>query len=120
MTPLNKSLPIVQDTSVNLSFSDNDKVINYNKKENSSAIQENTVETIIAPKTLQRLEEISTQRNEQRKRESAEEEDDDDGDEKIKIFDTPVDMKLDDLDVHVLDDKINLQKEVLKNVVELK
>ena len=125
LTPLNKSLPIVQDTSVNLSFSDNDKVINYNKKENSSAIQENTVETIIAPKTLQRLEEISTQRNEQRKRESAEDGDGDGdggggGDEKIKIFDTPVDMKLDDLDVHVLDDKINLQKEVLKNVVELK
>ena len=100
----------------NLSFNDKDKVINYNKKENTSAIQSNTAETIIAPKTLKRLEAISVLRHKERKEEDAQEEDD----EKIKILDTPVDMKLGELDVHILNDKVSLQKEVLKGVIQLK
>ena len=101
----------------NLSFNDTDKVINYNKKENTSAIQSNTAETIIAPKTLKRLEEISVQRHKERKEEDA---GDDDDEEKIKILNTPVDMKLGELDIHVLDDKVSLQKEVLKDIIPLK
>ena len=100
----------------NLSFNDKDKVINYNKKETTSAIQSNTAETIIAPKTLKRLEEISVQRHKERKEEDA----DDDDDEKIKILDTPVGIKLGELDIHVLDDKVSLQKEVLKDIIPLK
>ena len=101
----------------NLSFNDKDKIVNYNKKENAAAIQTNTVETIVAPKTLERLEAISAKRHEERKQEDQAEDEDD---EKIKILDTPINMQLGDLDVHVLDEKMKLQKEMLKDVVELK
>jgi hypothetical protein len=114
--PVDKTETLTADKSTNLSFDDKDKVVNYNKKENSAAIQTNTVETVVAPKTLERLEAISAKRHEERKQED----DEDDEEEKIKILDTPVDMKLDDLDVHVLDDKMKMQKELLKDVVELK
>jgi len=114
--PVDKTGTQTADKSTNLSFDDKDKVVNYNKKENSAAIQTNTVETVVAPKTLERLEAISAKRHEERKQED----DADEEDEKIKILDTPVDMKLGDLDVHVLDDKMKLQKEMLKDVVELK
>jgi len=106
-----------EDKPTNLSFNDKDKIVNYNKKENAAAIQTNTVETIVAPKTLERLEAISAKRHEERKQEDQAEDEDD---EKIKILDTPVNMQLGDLDVHVLDEKMKLQKEMLKDVVELK
>ena len=115
-SPANTNAQTEPKVPTNLSFNDKDKVINYNKKENTSAIQSNTAETIIAPKTLKRLEAISVQRHKERKEEDAEEEED----EKIKILDTPVDMKLGDLDVHVLNDKVSLQKEVLKDIIQLK
>ena len=114
--PADKTETLTADKSTNLSFNDKDKVVNYNKKENPAAIQTNTVETVVAPKTLERLEAISAKRHEERKQED----DADEEDEKIKILDTPVDMKLSDLDVHVLDDKMKMQKEILKDVVELK
>lgn len=114
-TPTPTNIQTESKVPTNLSFNDKDKVINYNKKENTSAIQSNTAETIIAPKTLKRLEAISAQRHKERKEDDVEEDD-----EKIKILDTPVDMKLGDLDVHVLNDKVSLQKEVLKDIIQLK
>ena len=66
-------------------------------------------EKVDAPKTIERLEEISTMRNEQRKLEEMEDDDYDD-DEKIKIFsDSPV--SLDILDVNNLSNRpIELNK----------
>ena len=99
-----------------LSFNDKDKIVNFDKKENTATIQSNTAKTIIAPKTLKRLEAISAQRHRERKNE-----DDDDEEEegKIKILDQSLNMNLGELDVHVLDDKVTLKKELLKDVVEL-
>jgi hypothetical protein len=73
-----------------LSFSDVDFAQDIN----------NTVSTIDAPKTIERLEQISVMRNEERKREMDEEED-----EKIKIFDEPV--SLNDFDIHDLNERDN-------------
>ena len=69
----------------------------------------NNVETkITAPKTIDRLEKISELRNNSRKEDS----DDDDEIEKIRILDG--DIKLNDLDVHVLDEpKMELLPDLL-------
>lgn len=74
-----------EEKSVQLKFDDMDKVLDKNNNE----------EIVNAPKTIERLEEISALRNMQRK---MEEEDDDD--EKITISNE--DVHLDNLDVHVI------------------
>jgi len=71
------------------------------KNNESSRIKFNDVDTAIgtdnkeelvnAPKSIERLEEISEMRNQQRKLEE-EEDDDDNGSQKIKIFDQPADL----------------------------
>ena len=68
-----------------LKFSDIDKMIDENKKE----------QHVTAPKTIERLESISNQRNESRKLEEMSNMDDDD--EKIKIFDESVQVAFEDL-----------------------
>lgn len=72
--------------NVSLKFNDVDLVMDKNGKE----------EKVTAPKTIDRLEEISTLRNMQRKME----EQDDDDDEKLNLSNEPV--SLDDLDIHVI------------------
>ena len=67
---------------------------------------------VSAPKTVERLEEISKVQNEKRKAEEAEEEEDDDS---IKIFDdTP--LTLDTLDIHDLNTNLDLKPPVLEGV----
>jgi len=73
--------------NVSIKFDDVDRVVTKSGQE----------ELITAPKTIERLEEISVLRNMQRKME--EEQDNDDG-EKLNILDEPV--NLDTLDVHVI------------------
>jgi len=79
-----------------ITFNDKDNVVKYSSKDNPTKISKTTSEIISAPKTIERLERISTERNEQRKLEEAEE-DEDEGDT-IKILDSPI--KLDALDIH--------------------
>jgi len=102
-----------------ISFSNNDSVMNYNTKESSSKISDTSSALISAPKTVERLEKISHERNEQRKLEEAEDDDEDDDFalEKIKIFDnTP---KLDALDVQILDEKLALEEKPILTDVEI-
>ncbi|GAF91752.1 unnamed protein product, partial [marine sediment metagenome] len=73
---------------------DKDNVVKYSAKDNPSKISAVAPEIISAPKTIERLERISTERNEQRK---LEEDEEDEGDS-IKILDTPI--KLETLDIH--------------------
>jgi hypothetical protein len=88
--------------SQGLTFNNNDSVKTYDTTNIPSNVANTTTESINAPKTIERLEEISDIRNTQRKLE--EEEYDDDDDEKITIFnDTPV--SLDILDVNNLSNK---------------
>ncbi len=93
--------------------------MNYNTKESSSKISDTSSALISAPKTVERLEKISHERNEQRKLEEAEDDDEDDDFalEKIKIFDnTP---KLDALDVQILDEKLALEEKPILTDVEI-
>jgi hypothetical protein len=73
-----------EDKSIQLKFNDMDKVLDKNNNE----------QIVNAPKTIERLEEISALRNMQRKMEE------DEDDEKITILNE--DVQLDNLDVHVI------------------
>lgn len=98
----------------NISFNDTDSIVKYDTKAKPSNTPE--PEAIVAPKTIERLEEISHVRNEQRKLEEAEE--DDDEEDKLTIFNEAPSLKLDALDVQVLDDSLALKKPPLLTGVE--
>ena len=95
--------PVVKTSTI--TFNDTDSVVNYNK--NLSSTNNPPAENIAAPKTIDRLEKISQIRNDQRKLDEAEE--DDDGD-RLTIFSDAPSLKLDALDVQVLDDNLSLKK----------
>ena len=76
---------------------------------------ENGVSQITAPKSIERLEEISTIRNEQRKRES---EEDDDNNVKLNISDQS--FNLDNLDIHNIEEpKLDLLPDLLIDEIEV-
>ena len=104
--------PVVRTSTI--TFNDTDSVVNYNK--NLSSTNNPPAEEIAAPKTIDRLEKISKIRNDQRKLDEAEE-DDDDGD-KLTIFSEAPSLKLDALDVQVLDNNLSLKKPPLLTGVE--
>ena len=99
-----------------LSFNDTDSVVNYDKKASPSANPE--PEKVTAPKTVERLEEISRVQNEKRKLEEAEEDDEDDDEEKLQIF-GDINLDLDKMDVHNLDKSIKLEPDPVLNDVEI-
>ena len=103
--------PVVKTSTI--TFNDTDSVVNYNK--NLSSTNNPPAEEIAAPKTIDRLEKISKIRNDQRKLDEAEE--DDDGD-KLTIFSDAHSLKLDALDVQVLDNNLSLKKPPLLTGVE--
>ena len=73
---------------------------------------------VTAPKTIERLEQISEERYNKRKEEEEEEEDDDDDDFKLNISDSKEKISLDDLDIHDLSTKKD--DIVLNEIEELK
>jgi hypothetical protein len=85
-----------------IQFNDYDSVINSNT---------NKVETVNAPKTFERLEEISTA-NALRKR--MDEDGDDDDDDRIRIMDDNI--NLDDLGIFDFDDKNDKKPPVVQDV----
>jgi hypothetical protein len=92
----------VTEENVSLKFNDIDKIMGKNGKE----------EEVNAPKTIERLEEISALRNMQRKME--EEEDD----EKLKISNE--DISLDNLDVHIINPpEVKLDADMLLEDIEI-
>lgn len=105
----------------NVSLNDNnEKITDLEKTTNISFNDIDYVKTeegekeINAPKNIERLEEISIMRNEQRKKEEEEEEDND----KIKIFDEPI--QLGALDIHNIDEpKLDLLPDLLLDEVEI-
>lgn len=109
---------IIPKSPSKISFNDNDRLKVYNDKETVNVLSSTQEKNINAPKTEERLNEISDIRNKQRK----EEEEDDYGDHdggKLKIFGSTPDLKLDSLDIHVLDDKLDLQTKSLLSDVEI-
>lgn len=101
--PMAAVAPLVQSNS-QISFNDTDYIKDY----------DNNVVSVDAPKTLDRLEEISELRAKQRKMDEAEE---DEGD-KIKIHDDFI--NLDDMDIHVIDEpKLKLLPDLLIDDIEV-
>ena len=100
----------VSNDSGRLSFNDNDSVLDMGTNEQS---------LINAPKDIPRLEQISTERNEQRKLEEEEYDDDDEDEyEKINIM-GDTELTLDTLDVHNLDSKLSLKPDPILNDIEI-
>ena len=97
-----------------LSFNDTDSVVNYDKKASPSANPE--PQKIEAPKTVERLEEISRVQNEKRKAE--EEEEDEDDEETLQIF-GDINLQLDKIDVQNLDKNLKLEPDPILNDVEI-
>ena len=90
------------ESSTSLKFNDMDSMLDDNNKE----------QMVSAPKTIERLEEISTLRNIQRK---MEEEDDED---KLQISDQ--DIELGNLDIHVIGQPgIQLEPDLLLDDIEV-
>jgi hypothetical protein len=88
--------------NVSLKFNDIDSAMGKNGKE----------EMISAPKTIERLEEISTLRNMQRKMEE------DEDDEKLKISDEEV--SLGNLDIHIINPpEVRLEPDLLLDDIEI-
>jgi len=100
-----------------LTFSDKDGVVDYDTR--TGAVS--PPKTVDAPKTIDRLEAISTMRHQQRAIEEAEEEEDDGGasEEKIKILTDAPSLRLDALDVQVLGEDINLKDKPVLTGVEV-
>lgn len=88
-----------------LSFNDIDYTMDEHNNQNS----------VEAPKNVERLEQISVERNAQRKLET---DDDDDGDSRLRIMDE--DVKLDNLDVHNIEEpEMNLIPDLLLDDIEV-
>jgi GTP:adenosylcobinamide-phosphate guanylyltransferase len=76
---------------------------------------EEGISQINAPKSLDRLEEISSMRNEQRKRES-----EDDNDENVKLHISDQAFNLDNLDIHNIEEpKLDLLPDLLIDEIEV-
>ena len=103
-TPVNTAAPVAEGLQKSgVSFND----IDYVKTENG-------VSQIPAPNSLDRLEEISVMRNEQRKRES----DDDNDNVKLTISDQT--FNLDNLDIHNIEEpKLDLLPDLLIDEIEI-
>jgi hypothetical protein len=97
---------IITEENKSLKFNDKDSVIDTNNK----------TEIINAPKTIERLEEISNLRNQQRKLEEEQEQEQDDDDDKIIISNDSV--SLNELDIDVID-KPNMDDDILLDDIEL-
>jgi hypothetical protein len=90
------------ESSTSLKFNDTDSMIDDNNKE----------QFVSAPKTIERLEEISNLRNIQRKM------DEDDDDDKLKISDQ--DIELGNLDIHIIGQPgVQLEPDLLLDDIEV-
>lgn len=101
-----------QDKPVSLSFNNNDEVLDMGT---------NVTETVEAPKTIERLEEISTIRNEQRKLDDESDDDDDDGylADSITIHDDAP-ITLDKTELHDLNtSSIKIEPDIILDDIEI-
>lgn len=110
-----ESIPPISPSKI--SFNDKDHVVKYSDNENPNTIATTKSEVISAPKTIDRLERISNERNEQRKLEEA---DDDDGElgDSIKIHDGGS-ISLNTLDVEDLSSVLKLNNKPELNGIEV-
>jgi hypothetical protein len=112
-TPAKSIEDVIKSPKTSISFNNNDHVVQYEVDDKPNIISPTSSSLVSAPKTLERLEKISKERNDQRKLD--EEEDDD---ERLQIFgDSP--LSLDALDVQVLDNSMSLNNSPILTGVEI-
>ena len=99
-----------------LSFNDKDNIVNFKDSDTPQSITNIKSNLVTAPKTIERLEQISEDRYNKRKEE--EEDDDDDDGFRLNISDSKEKISLDDLDIHDLGTKKD--DIVLNEIEELK
>jgi len=100
---------------LNIQFNNLDNVVKFNKGESPDQIKKSRVDTITAPKTIERLEKLSQDRFKKRQEEEEEDEDGDDEEEEeveLKIFKDDSYIKINEIEV--LDDPLILKKNVLQ------
>ena len=78
----------------------------------------NVEENIEAPKTIERLEQISEINNQRRKEEEEEEEEEDDDEDNLEIFDDN-NISLDISDVHDLSKELRVEAPLLLDDIEV-
>ena len=106
---VSNQIPLTPNTMTNGRLSFND--VDYIKDHNDNIVP------VTAPKNIERLEEISEMRTQQRK---IEEEDDDDGDENVKLNISDQSVELGALDIHVIDEpKMDLFPDLLIDDIEI-
>ena len=106
-TPID-DIAVSQDENITLSFNDKDSVLN---------IDTNTEEQVNAPKTIERLEEISEIRNFERKLEEEEEEEEEEL-EKLTIH-SGAPISLESMDIHDLNKPITIDSKPLLEDIEV-
>ena len=121
LTPSNDVDDIPVSPPPSISFNDTDNVLKFGNKDLPGEINNVEPEKINAPKTIERLEKISTERHEQRKLDELEEEDEEDNEdlEKIQIISAGPKVSLDALDIQVLDTPMKLNTKPQLTGVEI-
>ena len=101
-----------QDENITLSFNDKDSVLN---------IDTNKEEQVNAPKTIERLEEISEIRNLERRLEEEEEQEEEEQEEELEklTIHNNGDINLEAMDIHDLNKPITLETEPLLTDIEI-
>lgn len=110
--------PLIKNNIDHLGNAENKNKLSFNNIDYTKDIN-NNISTVNAPKTIERLEEISEFRNNQRKIDS-EDGDDEFNNENIKLNISDQSISLDNLDVHVIDEpKIELFPDLLLDDIEI-
>jgi len=105
--------PVI-DNTLRTNFNDNDKIVQYNPKDETTLATKENEKTEFVSKSIDNLEKISDERWRERA-EDVDEDEEDGGDEfKLKIFED-ANIQLDELDIHNIEKPIELN---IKNILD--
>jgi hypothetical protein len=99
---MNNTMNKQEELKQSIQFNNVDNVVGYNNKDTTTVVSSTEVQSVEAPKDIERLEKISEEKWKERR-----EEESDDEDEKLQILDDSTNVKL-DLDFESLDSDMKL------------
>ena len=112
-TPISAPLLTAPSTPTSSSVSEKTQTLKFNENDKVLDLGTNKSELISAPKTIERLEQISEERNQQRK----EEEEEDNNDDKIKIHTDNINLDINE--IQDISPKINIKEDSVLNDIEV-
>lgn len=112
-TPISTPLLTAPSTPTSSSVSEKTQTLKFNENDKVLDLGTNKSEIISAPKTIERLEQISEERNQQRK----EEEEEDNDDDKIKIHTDNINLDINE--IQDISPKINIKEDSVLNDIEV-